>query len=438
MASVRKMPAPAVVPSSPHTPIGARRSWLAAAMVVGALVGHAEPAEACGGAFFPARSESVGVTGHQMAIAISRNETIVWDRLETRGDVQELAWVIPIKEGTRLELASESFFTTLANATAPTVTEPAKSSGGGGGGGGCMGGAATEGAALGAPNQGGGGVEVLGRENVGPYETARLRASAPGALRAWLTENGFAIPKEIEPTLDAYTREGFDFLALKVRPGARGLQPLRLVVPGADPTLPLRMSRAGVGVFADLTFYVLGEGRYSARGFEEVKVASHRLAFVDGKSNYDDVVLDQLEEGGSTRFVVEASQANDALLERHRATADANCVSSGDGRLDDRTGEPPSVVVCAKDDIAAARRHLTGPMWITRLRTRFPAAAFDKDLSFMASADQSPVSPNHVVGTTPSATIAPVTSGLGGSVLAIAGTVLGLAMIQRRARRRVS
>ena len=76
---------------------------------------------------------------------------------------------------------------------------------------------------------------------MGPYETVTLRSTDDDALRAWLKSHDYAIPDSIAPTIDAYVREGFDFIALRLRPGCgeRSMQPVRVVTKGADPTLPL-------------------------------------------------------------------------------------------------------------------------------------------------------------------------------------------------------
>jgi hypothetical protein len=82
-----------------------------------------------------------------------------------------------------------------------------------------FGGDASGGANSGA---GGGGamppVTVVAQAVVGPYETETLRSSVPGALENWLAAHGFDLPASIAPIIDAYVAEGFDFIALRLRP----------------------------------------------------------------------------------------------------------------------------------------------------------------------------------------------------------------------------
>jgi len=59
----------------------------------------------------------------------------------------------------------------------------------------------------------------------------------------------------------------------------RAMRPVRVVTPGADPSLPLRMVAAGVGQSVGLTLYVLGEGRYQAQNFPNAIVDEKKLVW---------------------------------------------------------------------------------------------------------------------------------------------------------------
>ena len=87
-------------------------------------------------------------------------------------------------------------------------------------------------------------VQVLAQANVGPYATVQLHSTDSSALDAWLTTNGFNIPAAVQPILDAYVKEGFDFLAMKLLPnqGVQAMRPVRVTTPGASLSLPLRMA----------------------------------------------------------------------------------------------------------------------------------------------------------------------------------------------------
>ena len=74
-------------------------------------------------------------------------------------------------------------------------------------------------------------VTVTHEGTVGPYDTVTLHANVPNALPGWLTANGYAIDPSVAPIIDAYTAEGFDFIALRLLPGAgvQQMKPVRVI-----------------------------------------------------------------------------------------------------------------------------------------------------------------------------------------------------------------
>ncbi|MCC6230941.1 MAG: DUF2330 domain-containing protein [Phycisphaerales bacterium] len=63
----------------------------------------------------------------------------------------------------------------------------------------------------------GDGVEVVDRSIVGNYEVSTINAATGDSIAAWLITNGFAIPADAKPALDDYTKEGWCFVACKLR-----------------------------------------------------------------------------------------------------------------------------------------------------------------------------------------------------------------------------
>lgn len=138
---------------------------------------------------------------------------------------------------------------------------------------------------------GGDGTVVITKEQVvGPYATVQLSASDPQALNTWLTQNGFAIPTDIQPIVAAYVAEKFDFLAMKLLPGkgVSSMRPVRVTTPGASAALPLRMVGAGTGAVVGITLWVLGEGRYEPTNFPTFEITGPELTwdFAAQRSNY--------------------------------------------------------------------------------------------------------------------------------------------------------
>ena len=242
-------------------------SLVVAAAAAVALV--PSPAEACGGCFVPVTDTTV-VTGHRMAMSISPVQSVLWDQIQYSGDPAEFSWVLPVMPGARVELSTDAWFEALDAATSVSVAQPPsscppRSSSGGFG---CSADEFTD-ASAGSFNQSNSDVTVVHQGTVGPYETVTLSTDVPGALDDWLLQHGYAVPDGFQPVIDAYVAEGFDFIALRLLPnaGVAQMKPVRVVSPGAQVTLPLRMVAAGAGARVGVSLFVIGEGRYQAQNF---------------------------------------------------------------------------------------------------------------------------------------------------------------------------
>src|SRR5262249_15420029 len=117
-----------------------------------------------------------------------------------------------------------------------------------------------------------------------------VHANQQGALAGWLTTHGYAIDADEQPIIDAYTSEGFDFIALRLSPGVgvQQMKPVRVISSGAVPTLPLRMVAAGTGPFVAITLFVIGEGRWQTQNFpnEPFDPKGLNWSFGSQSSNY--------------------------------------------------------------------------------------------------------------------------------------------------------
>src|SRR5262245_23825194 len=89
---------------------------ICALAALAALSTTSNDARACGGCF-TGGGESTLVTGHRMALSVSTERTVLWDQIQYQGDPEEFAWVLPVKPGATIELASDAFFEALDAAT---------------------------------------------------------------------------------------------------------------------------------------------------------------------------------------------------------------------------------------------------------------------------------------------------------------------------------
>jgi hypothetical protein len=266
-----------------------RRALLALSLVLAP-----RPAAACGGCFGPPAQPTL-VTGHRMAFAISETQTVLWDQFQYQGEPEDFSWVLPVRPGAYVEVADDAWLAALDAFTSPVVVPPALSCASPSSGSGCgcasvdaelaSSGRGVEGSDNGQP-----GVQVVRRERVGPYDTVVLRSEDPDALTDWLIVNGYSIPDEIRPVIDAYVDEGNDFLALRLAPSVEveQMEPVRVITPGGDYLLPLRMVAAGVGSYVDIKLFVIAEGRYTMPDMAEVAVDERKLEydFANNSHNY--------------------------------------------------------------------------------------------------------------------------------------------------------
>jgi MYXO-CTERM domain-containing protein len=407
-----------------------------AALAFNFVILPARDARACGGCFHPEtptnETPSV-VVDHRMAFSISKTQTILWDQVRYAGNPAEFAWVLPVRPGTEVEVGRDEFLNVLDTATAPIVAPPVvqcyypPSSRGGGGGGGF--GCGTAASSDFSPNAGfadagssgkkDAGVLVVSEKVVGPYETAILHSNDGQAITDWLVAHAFVIPASIGPIIAYYTNQGMDFVAIRLRPdvGTRAMQPIRIVSPGADGTLPLRMVSAGIGAKVGLELFVISEGRYEATSFANALVDPKTVKWdgAAGRSTYTQV-FDALaasnaqgvwitEYAGPGMGAVKASylsacqtappvavpcdgvdagasdggDAGDASTPSDAGTKDAGCVQY--------------VSACeAFDDVTRATAGMYTPsIMLTRLRTNLPAASLGTDLKLGAAKSQEPV-----------------------------------------------
>ncbi len=332
---------------------------LAAALSTCALV--PKTAHACGGCFAPVGQPSV-VTAHRMVVSINDSETTLWDQFEYAGNPEDFVWVLPVSGGAdvQIDVAQQSFFQYLNGATAVTLYGPVTGSGGGGFSLGCGASAAAAGASDSR-------VTVYSSEVVGPYETVVIGSDDAMSLTGWLTDNGYAIPESLTPTIAHYVDEGMSFAVLRLSPdaGVSQMQPVRVTVPGAQVSFPLRMVAAGIGETVSLELFLIAEGRWEVQNFPNAEIADEDLTYdaASGTFDYDAVASELLGQEGGRTWLTEVSQ-----------TVAAPYVTAGD---------PTS----PQEDWLVATRGLSSSSQatVTRMRAELPANALSEDLILQAS-----------------------------------------------------
>jgi hypothetical protein len=290
----------------------ARRGWALGLLLAAAGLAWETRALACGGCFHPVvETEPSVVSGHRMAFAVSSTRTVLWDQFSYTGAPQDFSWVLPVKPGAYVEASSQGWFDSLEAATGMRVQSPSLFCPNNADSAGC--GCGTMGADSKAMSASGGNyygetlVTVVHQGTVGPYETVTLRSTNPDALRTWLSVNGYEIPPNIDPIISAYVNEGFDFIALRLSPGQgiTQMDPVRVITPGGDYSLPLRMVAAGVSLSVPIVLYVIGEARFSMPDLAETRVDPKDVTwdFANQTSDYADVRLRTLAQNSGRSYL---------------------------------------------------------------------------------------------------------------------------------------
>ncbi len=368
------------------------------------------PAIACGGAFFdqrsvtvdgaaPTGSEAISVTDHRMIVSIDKKQTVLYDQIRFTGHPKELAWILPVKGDVKLGLSTDALFDILdkevpLRVTAPRAKCPGCSTGGGSGGGGGIGGGSGGGCGSGTESSDGlsagesrnaestnpnadpnaseqqseNPVTVKKTSTVGPYETVQVSSNEPGALTKWLADNGYAVPKSFEPTLAIYIAEKFDFLAVKLRPGAEtnAIRPIRVAFDGASNVVPMRASAAGPLANLGITMYVVADGSaYAPANYPVFTIPSEQLSWdwAAKKSNFLDLREKRSLESGYSAWEVEAAETREAMGPKVLS-------------LVDYEGETAK----ADQAIDASALGSTGYRVVTRLHATLAPSALTKDL----------------------------------------------------------
>ena len=400
--------------------------------------------------------------------------------MEYSGNPSDFAWVLPVKPGAQLQLSQDSWLASLDAATetiiqgptpnCPGATAPTEydddSSGGCGSSSESAGAAFDNAGAEVDASAGGTPVDVVSQQVVGPYEAVTVRSSQGEALGDWLRAHGYAIPESIQPTIDAYTSEGFDFIALRLAPGegVQAMQPVRVLFQGASLSLPLRMVAAGVGANVGIELYVLSDGRYQPQNFPQASIDFTQLAWdpSTNSSNYTQLQTTALAADGGTAWLTEESGpvnlfGGSGLNPGLESAYDTSCSPitlppppscgeppeaglpeaglAGERRGRRRVGRrrggrrredggregsggsdggscQSTIVAC--DDLDLAMQGIpTGSLWVTRLRAFLPQSALSADLVLTASPSQAEVTNLHTAAqyTDPSYNPCPATNG---------------------------
>ena len=291
----------------------------ASALALGLFaVAAPRPAAACGGFFcanVPVVQTKEGIIFGVDHTAQTVDATI---NITYAGSAAEFAWLLPlVGEPTKIEVGATAAFAVVDRLTAPrfviTKTEEVGICGPGTRSlGGIAGGFAPT-AAEDASNSDGG-VQVLSKAQVGPYDRVVLKGSDPNKVQEWLVMNGYRVTDDMMKTVRPYVAQGDVLLALKLRKDndAGDIQPIRVYLPGTEACIPIRMTAIAAQDDMDIMALVLSNnGRAIPQNFNHVTPNLARIDWLTRGSNYRQVIAAAADEADGNAFTTEyAGPAN--------------------------------------------------------------------------------------------------------------------------------
>jgi hypothetical protein len=391
-------------------------------------IGREGDARACGGCFHPPTQTQTDITDERMLLSVSPTQSTLYDQIQYTGSPTSFAWVLPIKGTVTVGLSADVLFDSIDALTATQIVAPAPN---------CPSpsncnypsatGAAGAGATLGG--NGGSDVTVLKQQNVGPYATVQLHATDSSALDAWLAQNGYTIPTDVIPVINAYVTDQFDFLAMKLLPGqgVQSMRPVRVTTPGASVSLPLRMASVGTGPIVGISIWVVSDGRYEPQNYPFFHIDDSALVwdFKTNLSNYTTLRQQNETASGNKAWEIESSlELSEQLItnvilsggQYYGGSGSSGGVGYGGGFAQAPPSDPtqdylpvgnPDAGADAgadagmsetaeevrTDDVNALFAGMAGPnVRVTRMRSDIAHAAMTADFILTASADQSELS----------------------------------------------
>ena len=372
------------------------------------LAASERSAEACGGCFHPPTQTASDITDERMLLSVSTKQTTLYDQIRYQGNPSSFAWVLPIKGTVDVGLSADVLFASVDTLTATQITPPPQNCPAPPTD--CQGKGSFNSAGAAPASDSGGSVTVTKQENVGPYSTVQLHATDSSALNTWLSDNGFSIPDDVKPVIGQYVAEGFDFLAMKLLPnqGVQSMRPVRVTMPGASLSLPLRMAAVGTGATVGITLWVVGDGKYEPQNFPSFHIEDKDLIW-DWKvssSNYTTLRAQNASNLAGKGWEMESSLAlNQQLVTNVIQSGGVYYGGGGFGNAptsnatDDYLPVPADGNTAGKTaddvrnaDIAALFAGMTGPnVRVTRMRSDISHAAMTTDFILRASPDQSEI-----------------------------------------------
>ncbi|MFT5374777.1 MAG: hypothetical protein ACI906_001597 [Candidatus Latescibacterota bacterium] len=270
------------------------------------------PARACGG-FFCSNSPMDQVA-ENILFVVDQGRITTHVQLQFSGSATDFAWVLPVPSIPELGISHNQIFSQLQWSTQPffnlnwreddacgfpaifrfdadcptcAVAETVKT----------------------------GGVEVVLRETVGPYEAVVITSEDAEAITTWLTDNNYQLGELGAELLAPYVEMEMYFLALRLSPDREvgDLQPIALTYDAEEPGIPIKLTAIATQPDLGVTAWILGEERAIPKNYLHAQVNEALIDWFNGGFNYPQVVSAAADEAGGHAFVTDYAGPSDIV-----------------------------------------------------------------------------------------------------------------------------
>jgi MYXO-CTERM domain-containing protein len=168
---------------------------------------------------------------------------------------------------------------------------------------------------------------------------------------------------------------------------AEAIQPVRVTLPGAAPTVPIRLLAAGTGELTQVTIWIVSDGKYLPANAPTITIESSELVwdFAKDSSDYEAVRAEKLAASGGLAYLVQQAWLYGTLAFQSplQDLVASDPAKSGYGK------DAASAQAALDADMDAMFGKLGDKAWVTRLSADLSREALKSDLLVGAAADQS-------------------------------------------------
>ena len=310
-----------------------RRPLLAALLLASTSLALPLDALACGGCFSPPGQQNNQLVLQNAERVLFHQDpktkkSLVWVEVRYTGLAKDFGWVLPVPRKPKVSVGSSWVFDQLDQRHAPRFSTSVEA--------GdencrswtsyCFGTnpAARQSAALDAGSSAGGrnspasedadgksAVQVLEKDQAGPYDYEILASKDPKALLDWLNDHGYETPAKALPIIKSHLDKGDLFVAVKLQStaGVNEVKPIVLEMDGAESCVPLRLTSIAATDNMSVVVTLAGPGRAVPKNHMHVTLNPLKLNWFNNGSNYAQIMAAAIDEAAGHAFVTEYAAA---------------------------------------------------------------------------------------------------------------------------------